>query len=168
MTHLIKRTVSKLAGGALILTAFLALAACGASASTGSAPTTPPTVTPAPTQVPPTATPNPKLAIEQTIASFCNAVHDGNYDAAFALFSPQYQRSVGSPSQVPYIPGLGEKLLDCMEFGNGNLIQGSGSRVTDPLSTTLYVPQLGTQESGAGNATLVLQGSRWLIDAITA
>jgi hypothetical protein len=125
------------------------LAACGASASAGSGPTEAPTVTAAPIQAPPTATPNPTVAIEQTIANFCNAVHDSNDTAAFVLLSPHYQQSVGSASQVPYIPGQFGKLLDCMEFGNGNLIQGGGSRVSDSLSMTIYNAQLGNHIQGA-------------------
>jgi hypothetical protein len=110
---------------------------------------------------------NPRVGIEQTIASFCNAVHDGNDNAAFALLSPHYQQPVGSASQVPYIPGQFGKLLDCMEFGQGNLIQGGGGRVSDSLSMTIYNAQLGNQIQGAGSITLVQQGSHWLIDAIT-
>jgi len=159
----------RLASAMLATTLLALLAACGAgSGSDTGAVNVAPTVTAAPTVAPPTATPNPRAGIQPTIASFCQAVHDGRYNKAFALLSAHYHQLVTTPSQVPNVVYQFGKLTNCVEFGEGNFIEVSGSQASDKLTMTVLSPQFGNLITIPGNITLVRSGSSWLIDAITA
>jgi len=153
--------------GILLMAAIpLLLGACGTS-TVGAANSVPPTVTAIPTAVPPTATPNPAVGIEQTLTAFCQAVHDGNYNRAFGYLSPHYHQLITTPSQVPNVAYQWGKLTNCTEFGQGNFIQVSGNQATDSLTLTVLSPQFGNLITVNANVTLVKDGAKWEIDAIT-
>jgi hypothetical protein len=167
MTQLRRGSARRLASSAAILLiplVLLSLAACSTSdtGTSGALPTftAAPTVTAAPVN-------NPKTDIQQTLASFCQAVHDGNDSSAFNLLSSHYRQSLGSAGNIPSIPGNFGKLLDCTEFGQGSFLQVNGGRATDTLTMTVQNAQLGNQVSIPGNVTLVQSGTSWQIDAIT-
>jgi hypothetical protein len=103
-------------------------------------------------------------AIQRTITGFCQAVHDANYNAAYAYFSPHLQQTVTSYSDVPNVTGQWGKAENCTEFGNGSFLSVSGSSAQDTLTFTVN-GQLGNT-TVSGTVTFVKSGSSWQIDSI--
>jgi hypothetical protein len=104
--------------------------------------------------------------IEQTISGFCNAVHDSNYNAAYAYFSPHYKETVTSYAQVPGVLGSTGTINGCSEFGSGGFLHITGTTAQDEVEFTVATSAFGTQTVG-GTVYFVKSGSDWLIDNMT-
>jgi hypothetical protein len=104
-------------------------------------------------------------AIEQTITGFCQAVHDANYNAAYAYFSPHLKQTVTSYSGVPNALGS-ETMNGCSEFGSGSFLKITGSSAQDSISYTVATQDFGTQVS-PGTMSFVKSGADWLIDGVS-
>jgi hypothetical protein len=105
-------------------------------------------------------------AIQRMITAFCQSVHDANYSAAYAYFSPHLQQSVRSPSQVPTALGSIGTMDGCSEFSGGSFLTITVDTAQDPVIFTVATPSFGTQDA-PGTMYFVKSGSDWLIDGIS-
>ena len=105
-------------------------------------------------------------AIQKTLANFCRAVHDANYNAAYVYFSPHLKQTVTSFSQVPNVLGLSGALSGCSEFGGGSFLNITGSSAQDSVRFTVVTQAFGTQVN-PGTMFFVKSGSDWLIDGVS-
>lgn len=106
-------------------------------------------------------------AIQTTITNFCQALHDSNFNAAYAYFSPHYKQTITSSSDVPNVLSTWGTTSDCSEFSNGGFLSVNGNSAQDSVSFTVNRPQLGTS-SIVATVKFVKSGSDWQIDSIVA
>jgi len=104
-------------------------------------------------------------AIQTTVTHFCQALHDANYNAAYAYLSPHYKQTITSASDVPNVLQQWGASSDCSEFGNGGFLHINGNSAQDSVSFTVNRPSLGTSSIPA-TVKFVKAGSDWQIDSI--
>lgn len=150
---------ARLAAIMLAATLFGVFAACGlATVSTGSSAGAP--------YVLPTFTPEFATSAQQTVIQFCQALSDGNYTLAYSYVSAHYKQTVTRPSQLAnQLPSRG-KIVGCMEFGQGHLMQVSGNHATDAVTFSMSGGPFGNTTDPA-NVGLVQVGSTWQINSIS-
>lgn len=104
-------------------------------------------------------------AIQTTVTHFCQALHDANYSAAYAYFSPHYKQTITSASDVPNVLQQLGRSSDCSEFGDGGFLRINGNKAHDDVTFTVNQPSLGTHGITA-TVNFVKAGSDWQIDSI--
>lgn len=108
-----------------------------------------------------------RAAVQTTITNFCQALHDSNFNAAYAYFSPHYKQTITSSSDVPNVVSTWGTASDCSEFGQGGFLNVEGTNAQDSVSFTVNRPGLGIS-SVTATVKLVKSGSDWQIDSIVA
>jgi hypothetical protein len=158
-----KRPIHLVCTSALLALAALALlAACGIPGSAGVS-TEAPIFSPIVQQSPVASS---GQLIEQTITQFCNAVQASNYDQAYTYLSASYKQTVVSPSGIATISPH-EKLLGCVEFGNGGFLKLNGNQAIDEMIYTVFREQSGAPAQPPGSMNLVQTGVAWQISLIS-
>ena len=106
-----------------------------------------------------------RAAVQSTITNFCQALHDSDFNAAYAYFSPHYKQTITSSSDVPKVLSSWGTASDCSEFGSGGFLSVNGSSAQDKVSFTVNRQGLGSSSIPA-TVKLVKSGSNWQIDSI--